>query len=137
MFRYKLYLLCLIFISGSVVLASKYSKQANEPYKKYDDYKKHDGYKKHDEYKKPDKYKSKSYEEPKKYNEPYKSSQPNKHEHQKTEFFDEPEADIRRINKPFRMAKLNLVWTKAQSVSQVIFFLLDSSRVLFFINFFL
>lgn len=34
----------------------------------------------------------------------------------KIQFVDEPNVNIRNINKPFRMAKLNLLWTKAQSV---------------------
>lgn len=33
----------------------------------------------------------------------------------KIQFVDEPNVNIRNINKPFRMAKLNLLWTKAQS----------------------
>lgn len=32
----------------------------------------------------------------------------------KAQFLDEPNVNIRNINKPFRMAKLNLLWTKAQ-----------------------
>lgn len=37
----------------------------------------------------------------------------------KVQFVDEPNVNIRDINKPFRMAKLNLLWTKAQHVSRM------------------
>lgn len=35
----------------------------------------------------------------------------------KSNVLNEPEINIRTLEKPFRMAKLNLLWTKAQSVS--------------------
>ncbi|KAK9505386.1 hypothetical protein O3M35_009458 [Rhynocoris fuscipes] len=116
MLRLKLELIYLILIFSTFVFAGKYSKSANEQFKKSEEYKKY-------EYKQ--KYKPKYEDHPPKskhdvkyHNEPQKPSEVSPHfddQSPKTKFFDEPEADIRRINKPFRMAKLNLLWTKAQS----------------------
>ncbi|XP_014239368.1 alpha-2-macroglobulin receptor-associated protein [Cimex lectularius] len=95
-------------------LGNKYSKKSNDEFSNKEAYKK--------EYKKDfDKreYKQKDYDMKKKEYDGRKRENDAGHNENKfyndhSQFVDQ-NADLRKIDKPFRMAKLNLLWTKAQS----------------------